>query len=167
MANDAINSTLTQERLKERLNYNADTGDFVWRLTGQRSNKVKKAGNTSGRMYLRISVDGVRYQAHRLAWMYVHGEWPDGEIDHINGDGSDNRIDNLRVVSRGENQQNLRAPHKTSTSGVLGAFPCHGKWKAAIKVDKKNIYLGRYKTKEEAHAAYLDAKRLLHSTCTI
>ena len=91
------------------------------------------------------------------------------EIDHINGNRTDNRIANLRAVTRGGNMQNQRRAHASNTSGLLGVYykPKNKKWAAQIQANKKRMNLGLFKTAEEAHTAYLKAKRELHDTCTI
>jgi hypothetical protein len=116
---------------------------------------------------MEISVDRHKILVHRLAWMYVYGKWPRNDIDHINGNPLDNRIENLRDVTELGNNQNLRRPKKGNISGFLGVAPNHSRWLAKITVSGKQIYLGTYNTPEEAHQAYLAAKRVLHSTCTI
>ena len=159
---------LTAQQLRELFHYNAETGVFT-RLV-QTSNRVKVgdvAGCKSGGGYVTISVFGRQCSAHRLAWLYVHGTWPVADIDHINGNPSDNRAANLRDVSRRVNKQNQRRAHITSTSGMLGAAADRGRWQARIRVDGKQRYLGNFDTPDLAHAAYLDAKRLLHEGNTL
>lgn len=161
---------LTAERLREMLHYDLSTGRFVWR---QRSGSTGKAGATAGtvdgRGYIRIGLDHRVYRAHRLAWLYVHGEWPAGEIDHINGDKQNNRLVNLRVVSRSENQQNLRTAHRRNSSDTLGVslHIATGKWRARIWTGGRNKSLGLFPTKEQAHARYVEAKRELHTGATL
>ena len=158
---------LTQIALKQKLIYSESTGIFIWAVSCGQSKKGDHAGSVSKGVYMRICVNGSRHYSHRLAWFYVYGVWPEGEIDHINGDGRDNRISNLRVVSRSENEQNTRSAQKNSVSGILGIAP-HGKaWRAQIRVGGNSIHLGTFRAMEDAHSAYLDAKRNLHSTCTI
>jgi len=94
------------------------------------------------------------------------GEWP-SEIDHINGDKSDNSYRNLREVSRGENMQNKRKAHRNNKTGFLGVAREAGKYRARIRVCGKNRSLGMYDTPQQAHQAYLAAKRELHEGCTI
>lgn len=167
--------TLTQERLRELVIYDPATGTFT-RAVDSRSgegNKIVKArkGDIAGWLdylgYRRVCVDGRVYKAHRLAWLYVHGCWPDQLIDHINGCPSDNRIDNLRLASPSINMQNQRRGHLTGKSGLLGAQFVRGKWVSKINVNQTRKWLGTFDTAEQAHAAYITAKRLLHPGCTI
>lgn len=118
--------------------------------------------------YLQMSVCGQVCVGHRLAWFYVHSEWPE-VIDHINGDRADNRLANLREVTQAQNCQNIRAPKSHNKVGFLGVSwdSERGKYTAGIKAGGKRKALGRFDTPEEAHSAYLAAKRALHSHSTI
>jgi hypothetical protein len=162
------NSELTVERLRSLFSYDEKTGIFTRRVKrGIKFQPGEVAGSKPDRDgHVRISVDYVRYQAHRLAWLYVHGKWPSKSLDHVNGIGSDNRIENLREATSSENQQNLRRPLKRNQSKLLGAFiqrkGGHVGWAAAIGINGKQKYLGYFKTAEGAHAAYLKAKAELH-----
>jgi hypothetical protein len=166
---------LTAQRLREVLNYNHETGDFTYRSDRRNGSKAgdvagwieKPNGNHKCRRS--IEIDQHNYRAHRLAWLYVYGAWPNGVIDHINGDALDNRITNLRDVSQRANVQNQRAASRHTKSGLLGVHWDKGRrlWLANIRVDGRTRFLGRYGTPEEAHAAYLAAKRKLHEGCTI
>ena len=100
-----------------------------------------------------------RFYAHRVAWLLHYGEWPDDEIDHINGVKDDNRISNLRNVDRKTNVENRRA--------VRGYHKSVGGYTSYLKHHGRQLYLGYFKTAEEARAAYLKAKRKLHKGCTI
>jgi hypothetical protein len=159
---------VTQDRLKSELDYCEETGHFRWRISPV---NTIKAGSDAGVLdadgYIRIKIGSASYAAHRLAWLYVHGVWPAHEIDHINGVRNDNRIANLRDIPRTGNIQNQRTAQAGSKSGLLGVYSNHGKWRAVIQVNKKTIALGNFSTPEEAHAAYVEAKRRLHPTCTI
>lgn len=160
-----MNTELTADRLRELLSYDAETGIFRWRMARGSS---AKAGDAAGRReslgYIQIGVDGRRYMAHRLAWLATHGEWPQGEIDHINGDRDDNRLTNLRQATRSQNLQNLRRARSDSRSGLLGASwdAASGAWKGQIQVEGKKKHLGLFDTAEAAHRAYLAAKAELH-----
>lgn len=156
---------LTYQRLVEVLNYDARTGVFTWRVATNLHIVVGSvAGCTVGRGYIQIRVDKRNYQAHRMAWLYVHGVWPTGSIDHIDGDKENNRIANLRDVSHAQNMQNQHRPHKNNRTGALGVYPNGRGFTACIKVNKKRIGLGTYKTVAEASAVYQAAKAKLHNT---
>lgn len=167
-------ANLTSARLRELLHYDPATGVFS-RLVRTAPNAAvgSIAGGYDAHGYLNVSVDRVRYKAHRLAWLYSFGHWPTGEIDHINGIKDDNRISNLRDVDRTANGRNfVRVTARNKHSGVLGVtFVRSGgrnPWKAAITVSKKRIHIGVYPTIEAAHEAYVEAKRRLHSDgCTL
>ena len=159
---------MDQQRLRELLDYDAETGVFTWRESRGGSNTGQVAGCPHPKGYIRICIDGRRYAAHRLAWLYVVGALPSGEIDHINGERNDNRIANLRDVSTQINQQNQRrARTNNRSSGLLGVTRKRGRWQAQIETNGKNVFLGCYSTKEDAHSAYLKAKRQRHDGCTI
>lgn len=159
---------LTADRLRELLDYCPDTGVFTWRV---RAAKCVKVGDVAGRFdaygYWRIQIDGRKHLAHRLAWLYTTGEFPPDQIDHINGDRSDNRIANLRAATDAENKHNRRKPNSNTTSGYLGVSPRYGKFRAQIWLDGKGKHIGSFGSPEEAHAAYLKAKRELHPFGTI
>jgi hypothetical protein len=155
---------LTAERLREVLNYDPETGLFTWRKrTGRKGYVGKPAGClVKGEMRVNIGLDGKHYRAHRLAWFYVYGEWPSQEIDHINGDGSDNRMSNLRPANRLQNLVNKKC-RRDNRSGVKGVtwHKQNRKWAAYIRVDGKNKYLGGFDDKYEAGRAYLAAAEKL------
>ena len=162
---------LTQKRLKQVLNYDSNTGVFTRLECFQRPDVVGKptSCNTGDNGYTRIAVDGSRYTCHRLAWLYVTGTWPEHEIDHINGIRSDNRYKNLREATSLINKQNQRKARCDSSSGLLGVSwdAPRNKWVARIKVQKVYKYLGRFDSKEDAHSAYVSAKRIYHEGCTL
>lgn len=161
-------SDLNSTRLRELLYYDASTGVFTRRVTtSPKAQAGTVAGGLDGKRHWVIRVDSRRYQAHRLAWLYVYGKWPDGDVDHINGDGADNRIANLRDVSHATNMQNQRQARRTNTSRYLGVTKKRNKWQAYITAAGKPQYLGVFDTPEEAHAAYVEAKRQQHAGCTI
>lgn len=149
---------ITQDKLKGLLNYNPDTGVFTW--VNARGNL--KAGSVAGTVdyqgYVRISINERRYRAHRLAWLYVHGETLTVEIDHINGIKSDNRISNLRTATRSQNEANKIKTQK-NTSGYKGVswHKNDKKWVAHITINQKLKCLGSFSTREEAHKAYCKA----------
>lgn len=154
---------LTQERLKELLDYDPDTGVFVWRVSRGGINKDTQAGSKLSNGYIYISISKRRYYTHRLAWLYVHGCWPTNQIDHINRVRDDNRICNLREATPSENQWN-GGKYKNNTSGLLGVqcIKSSGKWKAQITIHGIVKNLGHFNTPEEANAAYVRAKAEHH-----
>lgn len=156
---------LTCEVVKNLLTYDEATGDFYWKV--KPSGPVKagsKAGVITPYGYVMIRIFGRKYCAHRLAWLYVNGEWPSKYIDHINGQRSDNRIANLRQATKGENSQNTYKPRRNNKSKFLGVslHKSSNKWVAQISIDYKKINLGLFETPELAHEAYVYAKRNLH-----
>lgn len=148
--------------LKEFLSYDEATGQFIWlkRRSTMSAGDIAGTPNDSG--YIQIRFFGKFYRAHRLAWFYVNGKWPEFEIDHINGIRTDNRICNLRDADRSENAQNARAARSNSKTKLLGASPYRGRFQAAIKLNKKQYIIGKFDTAIEAHLAYVKAKRDMH-----
>jgi hypothetical protein len=155
--------------LRSLLDYSPETGLFVWRLS---NSNVSPAGSLAGRSvnsdgYRQIVINRRFYKAHRLAWFYVHGVWPD-QIDHINGDRTDNRLCNLRNVTSLLNTHNQRKPHCNNRSGFLGVSKrADGRFQAEIRVSGKKRYLGAFATAEQAGAAYVSAKRQMHEGSTL
>ena len=161
---------LTVNRLRVLLTYDTETGVFRWR---ERVGKKVRVGDVAGSVdheeYILIGIDYRRYKAHRLAWLYVHGQWPVGQLDHINGNPQDNRISNLREATSRLNQENKRRGSKTSNTGVLGVSRQSGSktFTAQITVAGKQIYLGSFATTKDAHEAYVRAKRKYHEGNTL
>ena len=156
---------LTYEDLVKVLNYNPETGEFHWRVKpSKRFPAGMKAGSTVNG-YVRIHHKDHMYGAHRLAWLYMYGKHPENQIDHINGNPSDNRIANLREATHTENAQNIRRAQKNNSHGTLGITydPKKQLWRARIGINGKRIYIGKYKSQEEAAKAYIEAKRTMHS----
>jgi hypothetical protein len=154
---------LTQDRLKELLSYDPDTGIFVWIKSAGTARKGAVAGSIKKWGYVHISVDGVMHKAHRLAWFYVYGVWPNKDLDHKNRNSSDNRIDNLREATVLENAQN-KSIQKNNASGIVGVSysPSRELWRSQIWVNKKTIHLGTFKTKEDAIFARKSAEATYH-----
>lgn len=151
--------------LRKCLSYNPETGIFVWRkLRNCRVKPGDAAGSPFSNGYIGIRFNLRRYLAHRLAWFYVHGEWPAGQIDHINGDRADNRISNLRVADQSHNNANFRRPKRNKT-GFRGVHPspCKpGRWVARITKYGKSYSLGSYDSPVLAHDAYCAKARELY-----
>lgn len=160
---------ISQDFAKQLLSYNPETGIFTWKVSRGRRANNSIAGAINGRGYICIKIQSETYQAHRLAWLIVHGVWPNGDIDHINGLKIDNKITNLRDVTRSVNKQNTKKAYAGSSSGLLGVswFKRTRKWQAQIYVNGGTKSLGLYANKEDAHQAYLLAKRRLHEGATI
>lgn len=159
-------------RVRELFAYDPETGEFrrLVRLAqrhhvGDRGDVSINTGPLKG--YRRVAFDSVRFLAHRVAWLHVYGEWPVDMIDHINGDKSDNRIANLRQATASLNAQNKRKAQKNCASGLIGAHKHKNGWYAKVYLNKQLAYGKVFKTPEEAHAAYVEAKRTIHPGCTI
>jgi hypothetical protein len=148
-------SELTPEILREYLAYDAITGEFTRRISTAPSVKVGDVAGSSDGLYTKINLLGKRYYAHRLAWLYVYGVWPQNEVDHINGDKFDNRIENLREATRSQNCAN-RPALATSKSGVKGVCwdARKRRWIAQIRVDGVSRIIGHFESQSAAKAAY-------------
>lgn len=156
-------ATLTLERLKTLIEYNPDTGSMVWRISTSNRNPVgSEAGTIMANGYRAVTIDGQRHLGHRLAWFYVHGSWPK-ELDHINRDRSDNRMVNLRLATRSQNNMN-RSARSDNKSGVTGVtwHKQSQKWRATIHKNGKQIQIGMFETIEEAAKAYSLAAQDMH-----
>lgn len=147
----------TIERLRESLRYDPVTGALYW---------IRKAGNyppgsPAGRLdpkdgYKSLQIDWVGILCHRVCWALHTGAWPKEQIDHINGDKSDNRIENLREATHAQNMRNKRGWGKSGVKGVCW-IEADQKWRANIGLGRKVIYLGQFDTIEEATAVYIEA----------
>ena len=157
-------------RLRQVLTYEPDTGIFRWRVSlGSRSRPGASVGCPDALGYLRVTIDKKNYKLHRLAFLYMTGEWPAGCVDHIDGDPSNNRWVNLRDVDHYINMQNRRRARKGNATGLIGATYCkqNDNWYSKIRSEGRYITLGRFSSPEEAHAAYIAAKRRLHPGNTL
>ena len=160
-------ASITQERLKQMLHYDPLTGKFTWVSHRKEAYVGTEAGYVDSTNRIKIFIDRTQFFAHRLAWLYIHGVWPSGVIDHIDGNPGNNVLTNLRDVSVAINSQNRRRARSESKTGVLGVFKKNGHFFASISVNDKTRHLGVFETVEEAHAAYVKAKRILHPGCTL
>lgn len=157
-----IHSGLTQKRLKSLVHYDPLTGEFQW--IGMQSKKSgvlvgTRAGSFHKKTgYWKICIGRRLYKASRLAWLYQTGEWPHGDVDHIDCNRSNDVWLNLRDVTNAQNHRNTKV-RKTNTSGFKGVHfdSRRQKWKAVITVNYKNIHLGRFNTAQEAADAYWKA----------
>jgi hypothetical protein len=164
MLNDREKS-ISPDELRALLRYEPETGKLFWR---PRRAELFKTDNASKiwnsrfpdteafttpdkNGYLRGTLYGKPFASHRVIWAMCLGEWPDGQIDHVNGIPNDNRIENLRLVNNLQNHKN-RKLHRTNTSGVMGVtwYKRHAKWHAWIVVSGKRVHLGYFGAIEEA-----------------
>lgn len=161
---------VTADRLKELLTYHPESGEFTYRVARGRFKVGDIAGTENSEGRICIVVDGRMYRAHRLAWLYMTGKWPEFEIDHRDMVPTNNAWGNLRDVTPTVNKQNIRkAPNGKKYSPLLGAHwsAYIGRWTSSIRVNGKLKHLGVFNTDGEAANAYLTAKRKLHEGCTI
>lgn len=163
-------NNLPAVEIRRNFIYSEDDGQLLW---AQDRNNVCKAYSVAGSInkdgYKQVMFNGKRYLIHRLVWsLFSNSDNPE-EIDHINGNRLDNRIENLRACSRKHNLQNQRFPSKHNSVGVLGVSFCKDKkkYRAQIAVDGKDIRLGYFEDINSAKNAYLIAKRKYHIFCTI
>lgn len=158
-------------RLRELFSYDPNTGVIAHGpLCSKRHMIGKQVKNCSAKGYLRAYVDGEYMYAHRVAWAHYYGEWPNGQIDHIDGNRGNNAISNLRDVSPEINAQNLHNPKRNNLKSRflgVGATRTKGKFHSMIQFGNTVKYLGRFDSEEEASAAYVAAKRKYHPGCTI
>jgi hypothetical protein len=159
-----MKNEITQAELMEHLKYNPETGVFTRK---QYRSHLAKVGDIAGwsdtKGYIRIEINHKPYAAHRLAWLYVYGDFPNGQIDHINGQQADNRISNLRVATNSENQQNAGVK-RNNKSGIVGVHwnNTRQRWVAVIKVNGQLKHLGVFPEKSDAIAARLEAEKHFH-----
>ena len=131
---------ITQKELKELLHYDPDTGVFTWKVQRGKVKRGDIAGCKDKEGYPMVTISRRMYFAHRLAWLYVYGEWP-SLVDHINRDKSDNRIKNLRIATNQENCRNRESSGKSNHKGVYWQ-KSHKRWVARISINGERIYLG-------------------------
>lgn len=164
-----VERSITAERLREILDYSPDTGIFIWKIKTTNSIHVGDiAGHRSYDGYSRIKTDKFLYLSHRLAWLYIYGDWPKKYLDHINGLRHDNRLVNLRECTNSENMQNS-GTRKDNTTGITGVSfdATNNKWRVQIKVNKKSISIGRFDTLPDAIEKRQQAKQKYHTFCPI
>jgi hypothetical protein len=147
---------ITQEEFKRRFHYNPETGLFTRLIS---NNGKHKAGGINSGGYIHIKIMGQMFKAHRLAFLYMNGEFPKNQVDHINGVPSDNRWVNLREATFSQNMHNSKSRRN---DGMKGVFASRRRWGAQIQINKVRVYLGHFLTKEDAHAAYCEAAMEYH-----
>lgn len=151
------------EHFREWLDYDPTTGVFTWIKVSGKGYLGTPAGTLTKKGYLAIGVRGVLVPAHRLAWLWGHGQWPSDQIDHINGNKTDNRLSNLREATNQQNHFN-RGPQKNSTTGVKGVywFKPNRQWKAQIVISGRSTVLGYFHDFDQAVACRKEAEERLH-----
>lgn len=167
-------ASLTIERLRSLVGYDPETGVFT-RLVATGVHGIHRAGVEIAKVrkrdgYLKVCVDSIKYEAGRLAWFYMTGAWPTGDVDHKDGNQQNNRWTNLRDVPHRTNIENRTRPNKNNRAGLLGVsiHPSKpGFFRAQITVEGRNKSLGTYESAELAHAAYVAAKRQFHEGNTL
>lgn len=154
---------ITQSRLKEILHYDPETGIFTRKIRccNGRFGVIRTSPSPSG--YYRIMINSIRYYAHKLAWLYIYGELPTGNLDHINRIRTDNRISNLRIASNSQNCMNCTI-YSSNTSGQKGVnfSKKHNTWIVRCRVNNIRYYLGCYKNKEDAINIYIAFAKHVH-----
>lgn len=159
------------EFLRECFNYNAETGDLTWKVRPQNHFPTKKgcnvfnsrcackkAGFQNSRGYIAVNIGSYAYLSHRVSWALHYGVWPEKDIDHVSGDKTDNRISNLRMVTREINSRNQKL-RKTNSSTCMGVTKDRGSFRVRINVDGKRLSVGTFATLDEAIAARKQAER--------
>jgi poly-beta-hydroxyalkanoate depolymerase len=155
----------TQDRLKQLFDYK--DGFLLNKKQRGKSKKGEPIGFVNFYGYRVSRVDMEKFYVHRLIWVFHNGSLNDLDVDHIDGNRDNNKIDNLRLVNSQKNNQNIRQARKTNALGVLGVSMKFGKFCAQISFNRKVKHLGLFNTVEEAHQAYLEAKRKIHEGCLI
>jgi len=149
---------LSQKQLKDRYTYHPETGLFTSNIVSTKHQIGDIAGCINKKGYVVIKCYGYTQKAHRLAFLYMNGEFPKLDVDHINGIKSDNRWENLRDVTKSVNLQNQRKPQVINKLGLLGVNEQAGRYKAQICINGKKKHIGMYSTPQEAHNAYMHYK---------
>jgi hypothetical protein len=155
---------ITQEYLKDILIYDKETGIFTWKVNHTCKSKIGKlAGSIKQNKYVEVQINKKRYYAHRLAWLYEYGQFPKQQLDHINNNPNDNRIENLREASYSQNGMN-KSLQKNNKSGVKGVGWCETakKWRARITINKIEYHLGLFSDLELAELVVTEARNKYH-----
>jgi hypothetical protein len=151
---------ITADFIRSLLDYNPETGHLTWRRNRSGTAYAgSRAGNVNCNGYRIIGLNGKRFQEHRICWLHFYGVLPDLDLDHINGNRSDNRIANLRPATDSQNQANKDASPRNTSCGVKGVTwhkRC-AKWQASITINGKRRYLGVFASLDDAASAYMSA----------
>lgn len=153
---------LTAEELRQLVHYDPATGHFTWLQSKYQPYRIgNRAGSRMNTGYRRIFIGEKAFTEHRLAWLYMTGQWPERHIDHINGNRTDNRFENLRDVSRSTNLHNIQSSNKGALSIYRGVSPQGGKWTMQIMVNGKRVRVPGFDTEEDAARCYIAIKSLI------
>lgn len=157
-----MNYDLSHEELTRQLYYDPVQGTFIWKISKRKTKKGQIAGRKHPKGYIQITINDHTYMAHRLAWLYVYKSWPTKQIDHINENKKNNRINNLRDISQTNNQFNQSNPQKNNTSGYRGVslHKLSGLYRVQVMCKRKQYHIGYFKNIEEAYKAYLEARSI-------
>lgn len=166
MARTSKEDALTPDELRRLLSYDQETGVFTRLVRVHMAKAGERAGHRRRDGYWTVGINKAEYLAHRLAWLYVHSEWPAQMIDHIDGNPSNNAVANLREATPVLNQQNRRKARSDSSLPMGVCRNRHG-FRARIRHHGRELTIGTFKTPEQAYVAYVDAKRRLHSGATL
>jgi hypothetical protein len=158
-------SNLSLAEIKRLLYYDKNKGAFRWRVNSVRTQRYlgKTMGHRRRDGYYACEIRGHKLLVHRLVWLWEHGEWPKGHLDHVDGNPGNNHISNLRLANKSQNGCN-RGPQRNNKSGIKGVS-WHGqcsKWRASIYLNLRQRHLGLFDRKEDAAAAYRKAAKRLH-----
>ena len=155
-----MENKITPERLREKLSYDPNTGLIFRRLSDGTLKGPIKPGKTSKHPYIEVAVDYQQLRGARVAWAYHYGEWPNGIVDHKNGDKSDNRIDNLRIASFQVNAQNRVGSNRLRVIDLpLGVYPRGQRFESRICIAGVKTFFGPFDTAQEASDAYMEFRR--------
>jgi hypothetical protein len=150
---------ITQDKLKELLNYDPVTGVFTWKCRRSGIKPGQRAGSPCGSGHIQITINRRKYYAHLLAWLYMRGRWPEFQLDHRDLDPANNAFRNLREATNQQNQQNTRPKRGHARKGV---YFQRGRWVASIRADGRRIHLGAFGTPDAASDAYASAAAKYH-----
>lgn len=154
---------ITQAELKERLNYDADIGIFTWKVSHGKVKAGCVAGSFDKDNYIRIRLNKKDYRAHRLAWLYMYGEFPNGKLDHANRITNDNRISNLRLATNEQNSFNSKL-RTDNTTGIKNVYwnKVRNKWQVSLSINKKLETIGYFDDIEFADLVATEARNKYH-----
>lgn len=152
---------LTQARLQELVHYDRETGVFTARVNRGPWKIGKRVGGLRSDGYRGLKIDYQDYKEHRLAWLYIYGEWPESDLDHRDNDRAKNRIDHLREASEAQNSWNSKRPNtnRTGFKGVTRNNKNSNRFRARIMCEGRHVTLGTFDSPEQAHAAYVAAAK--------